>query len=206
MKLALTPSGRVVDLPDQAQRLAETYRSKMMDAAELLHLAATLSLYPWDERAIVVEIGAYTGQTTVFMAQVLQLLKKRVPILSIDPFERAQPDPLNPQGVYAAYLENMRKHKVENLCLPLVAFSQYAAAVVPERIGVLIVDGSHHYPIVSQDLALYTIKVLPGGLVFLDDYVPAYPGVMRAADEYLTPERSFRILHKTYFVIAQRME
>ncbi len=66
-------------------------------------------------------------------------------------------------------------------------------------------DGSHHYPIVSKDVKLYANKVLPGGLIFIDDYVPAYSGVMRAADEYLVPERPFRILHKTYFVVAQRM-
>jgi cephalosporin hydroxylase len=203
MRLKLTPSEHWVDLPDAMHELAEEYRSEMMDSGELLHLAGTLALYPWSSEAIVVEIGAYVGRTTVFMAKALQLLGKQAPILSIDPFERAVPDELNPQGIYSAYLKNTQLHGVENTCLPLIAFSEQAAPVVPEKIGVLIVDSAHHYPAVRKDLELYAPKMLPGGLIFIDDYIPAYPGVMRAVEEYFVPGRPFDILHKTYFVVAQ---
>jgi hypothetical protein len=37
------------------------------------------------------------------------------------------------------------------MCLPLAAFSGNAAAVVPEKIGVLVVDGGHLYPVVRDD-------------------------------------------------------
>jgi hypothetical protein len=144
------------------------------------------------------------GQTTVFMAQVLRLLGRRVPILSIDPFERAQPDALNPQGIYSAYLNAIQANQLADLCFPLVAFSQDAAPVVPDRIGVLVVDGGHYYPTVSKDLELYAAKLLPGGFMFIDDYGPAYPDVVRAVDEYFTPDAPLTILHQTYFVIAQR--
>ncbi|MBI3326601.1 MAG: class I SAM-dependent methyltransferase [Nitrospinae bacterium] len=176
----------------------------MMDTGELLVLAGTLVAYPWDTEAIVVEIGTYVGQTAVFMAQVLHHAGKRIPVLSIDPFERVQPDPLNPQGIYAAYLENIRAHHVEDVCMPLVAFSEDAAPVIPDNIGVLVIDGGHHYPVIKKDLDLYAPKVLPNGFIFVDDYGPAYPDVMRAVDEYFTAERPFRILRKTYFVVAQR--
>lgn len=204
MKLTFEPSGRVVTLPAGARELAVEFASPMMDSHELLHLAAALATYPWEAGGIVVEIGAYEGRTTTFMARILRLLGRRVPILSIDPFERAQPDPLNPQGRYAAYLENVTRQGVQDLCVPLVAFSQDAAAVVPENVGVLVVDGAHHYPVVSQDFALYGPKVLPRGVVFVDDYAPVYPDVMRAAEEYFTAESAFRRLHASYFLIAQR--
>lgn len=204
MKLSFSPSGRTVDLPDQAVRLAEAFRSNMMDASELLHLAGALALYPWDEQAIVVEIGAFTGQTTVFMAKTLQLLGRRVPILSIDPFERAARDATNVRGSYSAYLKNIRKHKVDDQCLPLVAFSEQAAPAVSERIGLLVIDGSHRYVDICKDLILYMPKLRPGGILFLDDFVPAYPDVMRALNEYLAGNSALEILHKTYFVVAQR--
>ena len=49
-------------------------------------------------------------------------------------------------------------------------------------IGVLVIDGAHHYEAVRADLELYVPKVVPGGYVFLDDYGPAYPDVIRAIE------------------------
>src|ERR1700675_859539 len=201
MDIAFNQSRQSIHLPDEVTEWAATFESGMMDAGELVYLAATLAACPWDGKRIVVEIGAYRGSTSVFMAKVLQCLGHRVPILSIDPFERVAPDLTNPQGVYAAYLETIRQHQLEDVCLPLVAFSQDAVAVVPDTVGVLVVDGGHQYPAVSQDLQLYAPKVLPGGLIFIDDYFAAYPDVMRAVDEYFVDTRPFTILHKGYFVV-----
>jgi hypothetical protein len=111
---------------------------------------------------------------------------------------------MNPQGHYAAYLENVTAAGFEDRCLPLVAFSRDAAAVVPARIGLLVIDGSHHYPAVRADFELYAPKMLPGGLIFVDDYTSGYPDVVRATDEFLAAERTFERLHQTYFVIARR--
>jgi predicted O-methyltransferase YrrM len=204
MNVHFNPSGRAVALPDTAPELAQSFGSGMMDSSELLHLAGTLASYPWDKGGIVVEIGAYEGDTTVFMARLLTLLGRRVPIVSIDPFERAPAETGNPQGHYAVYLDRIVREGVGDTCMPLVAFSQDAAAVVPEKIAVLIVDGAHHYEQVAQDLALYAPKVLPGGLIFIDDYGPLYPGVVRATDEFFSTDADFMVLHQTYFVIAQR--
>ncbi|MCS7313022.1 MAG: class I SAM-dependent methyltransferase [Acidobacteria bacterium] len=205
MEVIFNLTQEVVSLPAEIPDLATQFASPMMDAAELTYLAATLALAPRDPSAIVVEIGTYVGQTAIYMAKVLRLLGRRIPILSIDPFERVRPDPLNPQGHYGDYLENILRHHVEDVCMPLVAFSEQAAPVVPNRIAVLIVDGSHHYPDVQKDLALYCPKLVPGGLVFIDDYVEAYPGVRQAVDEYLTPDHPFQTLHRAWFVIARRL-
>ncbi len=203
MELTFNKSNQTLELPDTFLELAEEFGSNMMDASELLYLARTLAAYSWDTTAIIVEIGAYTGRTTLFMNRVLRLLGKRVPILSIDAFDAFQPEALNPQGNYTAYLQTMRANNVGDVCLPLTAFSQNAAPVVPDKIGVLVVDGGHTFPVVMQDLALYGPKVLPGGYIFIDDYGPAYPDVMRAVDEYFVPGSSFTVLHKSYFVVAR---
>ncbi len=204
MDFRFSQSAAVVKLPDQAAALANGVGSGMMDSSELLHLAAAAATVPWPEGAIAVEIGAYRGQTTAFLARVFELLAVRAPVLSIDPFERVSPDPLNPQGNYAAFLESIRAAGAEDRCLPLTAFSQDAAAVVPDRIGLLIVDGSHHYPVVRQDLALYAPKVFPGGVVFVDDYTESYPDVLLATDECLARDRQFSVLPTSYFGFADR--
>ena len=208
MEVTFTPAGQTVILPDEVAAWANSAATGMMDAGELQCLAASLALYPWDRDpdAIVVEIGAFEGTTTVFMARVLRALGRPVTILSIDPFERATADALNPQGVESAYLRNVREAGFEDLCLPLLAFSQPAAAVVPNRVGVLVVDGSHHYEAIKSDLSLYGRKLLPGGVMFVDDYGVAYPDVMRAVDEYFHADAPFNVLHKAHFVIARRHE
>jgi hypothetical protein len=176
----------------------------MMDAAELLYLAAALSVCDWRPGAFVVEIGAFKGQTTVFLAQVLNLLGLRVPVLSVDPFELVQPDPLNPKGSYSDYRETVHRNQLDDNCFPIVAFSEHAAAVIADSIGLLVVDGGHHYDVASRDLELYGPKVIPGGIVFVDDYTTSYPGVMRAVDEYFGANDGFEVVHRSYFVVARR--
>lgn len=202
--VAFNQSGQRVHLSGAVQGWAAALASGMMDSGELTYLAAALSVYPWDGRSLVVEIGAYVGSTSAFMAKVLQDLGHRVPILSIDPFERAVPGPADPQGVYAAYLRTIQEHRVGDVCLPLVAFSKDAAPVVPDAIGVLVVDGGHEHSVVQGDLRDYAPKVRPGGFVFVDDYSDAFPGVRRAVDEYFVETCPFTIVHKSYFVVAQR--
>ena len=202
--MVFNQSGRRAHVSDPVTQWAAALASGMMDVGELAYLAATLAAYPWAHGGIVVEIGAYAGATSVFMAKVLRHLGHRVPILSIDPFERAVPGPIDPQGSYAAYLQTIRAHQVEDLCVPLVAFSKDAAPVVPDSVGVLVVDGGHQYDVVRGDLSDYGPKVRPGGFVFMDDYSEAFPGVMRAADEYFVEDGPFTIVHKSYFVVAER--
>ena len=100
---------------------------------------------------------------------------RRPTILSIDPFERCQPDNLNPQGNYEQYIENIKANGVEDRCMALAAFSADAARTVPGGIGVLVVDGSHHYDAVKKDLELYLPKVVTG-LCFSRRLRPGLPG------------------------------
>jgi cephalosporin hydroxylase len=204
MEFTFQQSGTEVVLNDQIVEWTTTYASSMLDANELLHLAAALAACPSDNGGFVVEIGAYLGTTTVFMAKVLENLGKPVPILSIDPFERYEPNPLNPQGNYSAYISNIIANHVDTVCLPLATFSATAASVVASGISLLVIDGDHHYPSVIADLRLYTANVREGGYIFIDDYGPSYPDVIRAVDEFFTDNPEFLIHAKSDFVVAQR--
>lgn len=196
-----------VEISEGVTELCRQHGSGMMDAGELTYLAAALTVFPWRRDAIVVEIGAFVGQTTVFLSRVLDLLGHAdVPILSVDPFERAVEDSLNPAGSYSQYLHNIEEQGAARRCAPLVGFASDVATLVPERIGLLVVDGCHHYPAVSKDLELYTPKLLPCGVVFCDDYDPLhYPDVVAAVDEWLAREPRLSLLHKSYFAVAQKV-
>ncbi len=206
MQIVFQQSGMAVDLEDEIVQWAKAYETSMLDAYELLNLAAVLTVFPWNTGGFVVELGAYLGTTTVFMAKVLARTNNPVPILSIDPFDRFQPDLLNPQGDYFAYVNNITAAHTEKVCLPLTAFSYDAAPVIANDVGVLVLDGDHHYAVVSQDLKLYMPKVKAGGFIFIDDYGPAYPDVMRAVDEAFAQNTQFKIHAKSYFIIAERIQ
>ncbi|MFL5238329.1 MAG: class I SAM-dependent methyltransferase [Rhizomicrobium sp.] len=195
---------RQVEIPDEFYDWSVPSQSGMMDANELLHLAAALASYDWSLGGFVLEIGAYWGSTAVFMARVLARLGLRIPILSIDPFERFQPDALNPSGVFAAYNENARLAGFSDLCLPLAAFSADAAAVVASNIGVLVIDGDHHYDAVSRDFELYPPKLNAGGFLFIDDTAPPYDDVLRAATDFFAADPTYEVLTTGYFTVAQK--
>lgn len=200
----LAPDTAPIPVPGAVLEWVDQSVSDMLDRTELMALAAVLATFDWRISDLVVEIGAYLGTTTVFMAKVLEILGRRPTILSIDPFERCQPDNLNPQGNYEQYIENIKANGVEDRCMALAAFSADAARTVPGGIGVLVIDGSHHYDVVKADLELYIPKVAPGGYVFLDDYGPAYPDVIRAIDEYLPAHPELEVVVKSYYVILRR--
>jgi predicted O-methyltransferase YrrM len=205
VQIVLNSSGDVIQIPDRICDLSEAFSSVMMDQQELRVLAAACTLLPIHEEAIVVEIGTYIGNTAVFLAKVLKELSRPMPIMSIDAFDRVTPDALNPQGVLSAYLENIRTNALEDVCMALVAFSADAAAVVADKIGLLLIDGGHTYPVVKTDLELYTPKVVQNGIVFIDDYGPAYPDVVRAANDFFSENDGlFHLLHIASFIVARR--
>lgn len=206
MEIVFNQSGLTTVFEQQIVDLAKVAESTMIDAVELLHLAASVQAAKLLEPDIIVEIGALDGKTTVFLHQILNLLGDEItPILSIDPFDRCTPGEMNPAGIYQRYLDNTLKANAADRCMPLVAFSQNAYKFVGDNIGLLMIDGCHHYEAIVNDLRLYSNKVRSGGILFIDDYDPqVFPDVCRAVDEFMIDRSDYQILHKSWFVIAQK--
>ena len=125
----------------------------MMDDGELGCLAGVALAFPWSRDSLVVEIGSYAGETAAFVAETLAEAGHGNPVLSIDPFERVSGSRLNPKGKYRRYMRTMRSRGLQDRCHALVAYSHEAAVVVPDRIGLLIIDGNHEYESVARTLA-----------------------------------------------------
>ncbi|MBT8201825.1 MAG: class I SAM-dependent methyltransferase [Acidimicrobiia bacterium] len=203
-ELTLRPSGVRWTVPPHAAERADAASSGMMDRGELRCLAAAALAFPWSGAEIVVEIGTYAGETACFVAETLAEEGHDAVVLSIDPFERVSGTRWNPQGKYRRYQRAVRSRGLEQRCLPLIAYSQDAAPAVPSRIGLLIVDGNHELESVRRDLELYAPKVVPGGIVFMDDFTETYPGVTTATNEFVRTHDAFELLHQSYFAILQK--
>lgn len=76
---------------------------------------------------------------------------------------------------------------------PLQMRSEAAIAFVPDRIGLLLVDGGHDYATCLSDLESYSRKLLPGGFLAVDDIW--YETVRQATDV-------FRSMHPEFEWIA----
>lgn len=206
MLVVFNETGIEVELSDELAALAIAAASDMMDAHELTHLVAGLKLAEVGSEELIVEIGAFTGATTVLLHQALQHLgNDSAAVLSIDPFEASTNKWGNPRGSYRPFRRRITAAGAGHRCFALVGFSQDAHRAVPAGLALLVIDGDHRYEAVRTDLDRYTSKVRAGGVVFVDDYsAESYPEVVAAVDEFLESHGEFVVLHRSWFVLLQR--
>jgi cephalosporin hydroxylase len=189
---------QTINIPDMIKQ----YTTSMMGAAGLAAIQRAIDNFPFDNSETVVEIGVYHGDTTVFIGKYLRYSGKDAMQICIDPFERAKAEPLNAIGNRAVFEANVADNLLD--VITIAEPSEAASELIDEYIGLLVIDGSHLYENTKKDLALYAPKVVPGGYMFVDDYGPAYPGVVRALDEFIVEHPEFTLLEKDCFMLFQK--
>jgi len=182
-------------------------KSNMLDEWELACLCSCIKNFDWKKDDYLIEIGTNIGQTAIFMAKVFQDMKLDTKIISVDPFSFATDEIFNPKGNYSYYTTLTKQQQVNDICIPITAFSQSIPNIFKENVGILLVDGSHQYEDAKKDLDYYSKLVKLNGYVFVDDYnASSYPGVYRAFEEWLVSHDNFELSYKdSYFVIAKKV-
>ncbi|HEY7271069.1 MAG TPA: class I SAM-dependent methyltransferase, partial [Dehalococcoidia bacterium] len=80
--------------------------------------------------------------------------------------------------------ENLRRFGVEDVVKPVYMPSVEAAGSTDTGpVRLLFIDSDHSYEGVTADIANWTPRVVPGGIVVFDDYYSAGFGVKQAVDE-----------------------
>jgi MMP 1-O-methyltransferase len=126
----------------------------------------------------IVEIGAYKGRSTWYLAQALKDAGSAHKLVSIDP----QPD----QDVREAYFAMLQQHQLTQVVEPKLAQSHTVAVSFPERpIGLLWIDGDHSYEAVRQDFDDWFPRLATGGWLALHDTVNNWHGPTKLARELL---------------------
>jgi cephalosporin hydroxylase len=158
----------------------------------------------------IVEIGVAFGRSLAYLARRVIDSKKRIRVFAVDPWiddrwEFPVDYPLDAPrpgwggehaewarelgGPFSAFIASMRSHAPEELEIVKVlrARSADAAKILGPTRGVLI-DGSHNYEDVAQDIALWKPHMIPGGILAGDDWHETeFPGVCRAVREAFGP-------------------
>jgi hypothetical protein len=86
--------------------------------------------------------------------------------------------------LYQEFLSNIEP--VKHIITPVRAPSVEAAKLYEDNsLDFILLDGSHEYQDVYDDIVAWFFKLKPGGLLVGDDYSHYFPGVIKAADELL---------------------
>jgi SAM-dependent methyltransferase len=137
-----------------------------------------------------VEVGAYLGKGSAFLACETANAGKRIIIDVVDPWDNEYLDRYNitgsPGRFYEKFLGHMRAAGVLELIRPIRLGSLEAAAqYAPGSLDFVFIDGDHDYAAVRADIVAWLPLVKDGGVLAGDDFLDQWPGVQRAVRELL---------------------
>lgn len=121
----------------------------------------------------IIEVGTWKGQSAITMAEASGPATK---IYCVDTWEGASEFKLNEKmygdrwstkNVYEKFISNCIHHRV--LDKIEVVRAKSSEAIVPLA-KLIYIDGEHSYDGVMEDLVKYWDQVMPGGIMFGDDY------------------------------------
>lgn len=128
---------------------------------------------------LFVEIGSFLGQSTAALAAYVAASGKKVKIDAVDIFDisdfsdspHAEVVEAFGGNLYNAFCENMYKAGVSKYVNPIQSTSLEAAAQYEDRsISFLMIDASHKYQDVVDDINAWFPKMKIGGLIMGDDF------------------------------------
>ena len=137
----------------------------------------------------MIEIGSYTGDSTILFAQNFNS------VIAIDPFLDDY-DPNDDACNYApfelVYQEFLKRTKDFSNITLLKETSDDAVVDLSEKVDFVYIDGMHTYEQVKKDIANYLPLIKEGGFIGGHDYVPGFQGVMDAVNEaFGKPDTTF---------------
>jgi glycosyltransferase involved in cell wall biosynthesis len=144
------------------------------------------------ENGLFVEIGAYKGRSTCFLATEIHNQKRNLNYVVVDSFEGAvnSPEPVEAEvyknttftELYNEYLNNTAIIN-EYVTTEIGLSHEVADRFLDNSIDTLFIDGGHSYNQVKADIAAWLPKLKPTGIISGHDYQPGWPGVIAAVNE-----------------------
>jgi predicted O-methyltransferase YrrM len=170
-----------------------------------------------EDDAHFVELGSFLGQSTAAMGYFIKASGKRIRFDAVDIFELTDfsDEPhfkvIEDHGgdFLAAFKTNLEKAQVEETVTIIKATSLEAAAQYPDRsISFIMIDASHKYQDVIDDIEAWYPKLKLGGIISGDDL--DWEEVKRAVDDtckyYGVYERSTWFFRKQTETLAEHRD
>ena len=183
----------------------------MMPPEQLLavyRLAAT-----WPVEGATVELGAWVGLTTSYLAAACRS-RGGGRVYAVDTFEGTKEGGEQYRSVarfggstMAAFRSQIHRAGVADLVEPLVGYTQHVAGRYGGApIRLLLIDADHSYEGVRRDFERWSPLVAPGGLIVFHDYL--MPDVARFVDQDVqaneTVEPAPGLVESNVFAVTKR--
>lgn len=159
--------------------------------------------------AIFVEVGAYLGRSSLYLASRIQRAGKKIRLYVVDRWDgwiygndRPPETPHESQDVFWHFIRNVRRAGVEDVIYPLKMPSRQAATLFEDgTLDFVFLDADHGYEAVRSDLEAWFPKIKRRGVLAGHDYLhPDFPEVRRAADEFFMEQKLPLQIHGTSFL------
>lgn len=141
--------------------------------------------------AHIVEVGAWKGKSTSYMAVEIARSGKSIQFDSVDTWEEGSSwemvNEIGAKNLYEQYLENVAPAQAyinNKKMTSMQAVNDYEDA----SLDFVFIDASHEYADVKDDIQAWIKKVKPGCYIGGHDY-PGAVGVKQAVDELLPEAR-----------------
>ncbi len=188
-------------------------------------------LSPWFEYLInevkpttIIEVGTWKGQSAINMGNVVKKLGLETTLYCVDTWlgalefwtgdESKTPERnlLLKNGypsIYYQFLSNVIHSGLQDIIVPFPNTSLIGARYfkkIGQSADLIYIDASHEYEDILADIIAYFPILKVGGIMFGDDYISYWSGVVRAVNEFsqmnnlklqITPSDNFWIIQKT---------
>ena len=141
-----------------------------------------------EDGAHFVEVGSWRGRSTAYMAVNIVNSGKKIKFDAVDTWRGSdEPEHKNDPAIindtlYQEFLTNMEP--VKDIVNPIRATSMEAVKqYADESLDFVLIDGSHEYEDVKNDINEWMKKVKSGGMIAGDDCSHYWPGVVQAVNE-----------------------
>ena len=171
---------------------------------------------------LIVEVGTWKGASTRHMLELCRGLGLETEIICIDTWLGSSTELwLDPEcrewlrlqngypSMFSQFVHNMIETGLMDSVFPLPMTSSAAChllknfGVVPQMV---YVDAGHERTDVYTDLCLYFDLLEPGGVLLGDDYSPAQPGVVDAANQFAFENKLLMTAYKRKFMLRKPLE
>ena len=128
--------------------------------------------------SIFVEVGCWFGKSICFAAEYSKLIDKDIVFFAVDNFLGTTTEPSQKQiikenggSIYLPFLKNIGLAGVSDRVLPLTCNSVVAAKHIKDgTVGFCLIDATHEFKDVVQDIKAWRPKIKPGGILAGHDW------------------------------------
>jgi hypothetical protein len=143
--------------------------------------------------AVFVELGAWFGKSTNYLASAIRKSGKKINLTSIDTWKGTVDEKLH-QNIVGTFNGDIFYEFIDNTMISgnyasidyIKDTSKNAANNFPNcSIDFMMIDGGHSYEDVKEDMTIWYNKIKPGGVISGDDFgTEHFTGLTRAVEEF----------------------